>query len=75
MEMGLKGEIPMAPLCRTPKEADRVLAVMADEGLVLGEDNLDAYVMCELPSNVTGLDAFAEPSASMAYSAPSGPML
>jgi pyruvate,water dikinase len=59
-EMGLKGAIPMVPFCRTPEEADRVLAVMAEEGLVRGEDGLEVYVMCELPSNVIGLETFAE---------------
>jgi pyruvate,water dikinase len=58
--MGLRNVIPMVPFCRTPEEGDRVLAVMADEGLVRGRDGLEVYVMCELPSNVIGAEAFAE---------------
>lgn len=58
--MGLGNVIPMVPFCRTPEEGDRVLEVMAGEGLVRGKDGLEVYVMCELPSNVIGAEAFAE---------------
>jgi pyruvate,water dikinase len=58
--MGLTNVIPMIPFCRTPEEADRVLAEMARQGLVRGEGGLQVYVMCELPSNVVAADAFAE---------------
>lgn len=42
----------MIPFCRSPGEADRVLHVMADNGLARGEHGLQVYVMCEIPSNV-----------------------
>ncbi|MEB3266460.1 MAG: phosphoenolpyruvate synthase [Cyanobacteriota bacterium] len=58
--MGLRNVIPMVPFCRTPEEADQVLAEMARHGLVRGEAGLEVYVMCELPSNVIGAEAFAE---------------
>ena len=58
--MGLTNVIPMVPFCRTPEEGDRVLAEMAKEGLVRGSNGLEVYVMCELPSNVIGAEAFAE---------------
>jgi pyruvate,water dikinase len=58
--MGLENVIPMVPFCRTPEEADRVLAEMASQGLVRGEGGLEVYVMCELPSNVVVAEAFAE---------------
>jgi pyruvate,water dikinase len=58
-EMGLINVIPMIPFCRTPEEADRVLAEMASHGLRRGEEGLEVYVMCELPSNVMGAEAFA----------------
>jgi pyruvate,water dikinase len=58
--MGLTNVIPMVPFCRTPEEGDRVLAEMAKEGLVRGRNGLEVYVMCELPSNVIGAEAFAE---------------
>ena len=58
--MGLTNVIPMVPFCRTPEEGDRVLAEMARHGLRRGENGLQVYVMCELPSNVIGAAAFAE---------------
>jgi len=58
--MGLRNVIPMVPFCRTPEEGDRVLAEMARHGLVRGENGLQVFVMCELPSNVIGAEAFAE---------------
>ena len=58
--MGLTNAIPMVPFCRTPEEGDRVLAEMAHAGLVRGQNGLEVYVMCELPSNVIGAEAFAE---------------
>jgi pyruvate,water dikinase len=58
--MGLANVIPMVPFCRTPEEGDKVLADMARSGLVRGENGLEVYVMCELPSNVIGAEAFAE---------------
>ena len=51
-EMGLTNLIPMIPFCRTPDEGRKVLAEMAKHGLVKGENGLQVYVMCELPSNV-----------------------
>jgi hypothetical protein len=52
-EMGFDNVLVMIPFCRTPDEADRVLAVMAENaGLKRGENGLQVYVMCEIPSNV-----------------------
>ncbi len=59
-EMGLRNVIVMIPFCRSTKEADRVLAVMAENGLKRGENGLEIYVMCEIPSNVILAKAFAE---------------
>jgi pyruvate,water dikinase len=59
-ELGFDNVIVMIPFCRTPVEADRVLAVMADNGLARGELGLQVYVMCEIPSNVLLAEAFAE---------------
>ena len=58
--MGLVNAIPMVPFCRTPQEGDQVLAAMAEEGLVRGENGLQVYVMAELPSNVLAAEAFAK---------------
>lgn len=58
--MGLSNVKVMIPFCRTPAEADRVLEVMADEDLKRGEDDLEVYVMAEIPANVTLAEQFAE---------------
>jgi pyruvate,water dikinase len=49
----------MIPFCRTLEEADRVLAVMAGQGLQRGKNGLLVYVMCEIPANVVQADEFA----------------
>ena len=59
-EIGLDNVIVMIPFCRTPEEADRVLAVMARHGLKQGKNDLQVYVMCEVPSNVVLAEEFAE---------------
>jgi pyruvate,water dikinase len=56
--MGLTNVIPMIPFCRTPEEGRRVLSVMADNKLVRGENGLQVYVMCEIPSNVILAEEF-----------------
>jgi pyruvate, water dikinase len=59
-QMGFDNVIVMIPFCRSTKEADRVLAVMAENGLRRGERGLQVYVMCEIPSNVILAKAFAQ---------------
>lgn len=58
--MGFDNVTIMIPFCRTPDEADRVLAVMEEEGLTRGKDDLQVYVMCEVPSNVILAEEFAK---------------
>jgi pyruvate,water dikinase len=59
-EMGLRNVKLMVPFCRTVEEGRRVEAEMARHGLRRGEDGLELYVMCEVPSNVIRAEAFAE---------------
>jgi pyruvate,water dikinase len=59
-EMGLTNVIPMIPFCRTPNEGRMVLAEMAKNNLKQGINNLQVYVMCELPNNVIMAEEFAE---------------
>jgi pyruvate,water dikinase len=59
-EMGFTNVIVMIPFCRTPAEADRVLATMAEHGLARAKNGLQVYVMCEIPSNVILAEQFAE---------------
>jgi pyruvate,water dikinase len=58
--IGFRNVIVMIPFCRSIKEADRVLAVMAENGLKCGTNGLEVYVMCEIPSNVILAEAFAK---------------
>ncbi len=59
-QLGFDNVIVMIPFCRTPTEADRVLEVMAENGLERGKNGLEVYVMCEIPSNVVLADQFSE---------------
>ncbi|MBI5405753.1 phosphoenolpyruvate synthase [Candidatus Kaiserbacteria bacterium] len=65
-EMGLANVIPMIPFCRTIKEAERVLGIMAEHGLVAqslatgDEKTTPVYMMCEIPSNVLLADEFLD---------------
>jgi pyruvate, water dikinase len=59
-EMGFDNVIVMIPFCRSVAEADKVLAVMAENGLERRGKGLEVYVMCEIPSNVILAGAFAE---------------
>lgn len=59
-DMGLTNVIPMIPFCRTPDEGRKVIAEMAKHGLKQGENGLEVYVMCEIPSNVILADEFAQ---------------
>ncbi len=57
--LGLDNIVVMVPFCRTPGEADRVLAEMAANGLARGDQGLQVYVMCEIPSNILRAEEFA----------------
>ncbi|HEY8460695.1 MAG TPA: phosphoenolpyruvate synthase, partial [Blastocatellia bacterium] len=57
-EMGLANVKVMIPFCRTVEEGKRVIEAMAANGLKQGEDGLEVYAMCELPSNVILADEF-----------------
>ena len=58
-DMGLTNVKVMVPFCRTPEEGKKVVALMKKFGLVQGQDGLEIYVMCEIPSNVICADQFA----------------
>lgn len=57
---GFDNIIVMVPFCRTLDEADKVLSLMAENGLKRGQNKLQVYVMCEIPSNVILAEKFAE---------------
>ncbi len=59
-EVGLTNIKVMVPFCRTPEEGRKVIEIMKGFGLIQGEEGLEVYVMCEIPSNVVCADQFAE---------------
>ncbi len=50
----------MVPFCRTPAEGRKVIDLLRTMGLVQGENDLEIYVMCEIPSNVILGEEFAQ---------------
>jgi pyruvate,water dikinase len=58
--MGLTNVKLMVPFCRTAQEGRRVAEELARHGLVRGENGLELYVMCEIPSNVIRAADFAQ---------------
>jgi pyruvate,water dikinase len=58
LEFGLTNVKVMIPFCRTVGEGRRVLAAMAEGGLRQGEDGLEVYAMCEVPSNAVLAEDF-----------------
>ena len=59
-EMGLANVKLMIPFCRTVEEGMRVIAELEKHGLRRGQNQLEVYVMCEIPSNVILADDFAD---------------
>jgi len=59
-EMGLTNLKVMIPFCRTVEEGRRVQAEMEKNGLRRGENGLEIYVMCEIPSNIILAEEFAD---------------
>ena len=59
-KMGLANVKVMVPFCRTPEEGRKVIKAMAEFGLKQGENGLEVYVMCEIPSNVILAEKFAD---------------
>jgi len=58
--MGLSNIKLMIPFCRRVEEAKRVVARMAELGLERGKNELEIYVMCEIPNNVLLIDEFSQ---------------
>jgi pyruvate,water dikinase len=59
-EFGLRNIKVMIPFCRTVDEGRKVIETMKEFNLVQGENDLEVYVMCEIPSNVILADQFAD---------------
>jgi pyruvate, water dikinase len=59
-EMGLTNVELMVPFVRTLGQADRVIKLLADQGLKRGEGGLRIIMMCEVPSNAILAEEFLE---------------
>ena len=59
-QMGLTNLKVMIPFCRTVAEGERVLETMREGGLERGKNQLEVYVMAEIPANVILAEEFAE---------------
>ncbi|TLP74250.1 phosphoenolpyruvate synthase [Maribacter sp. ACAM166] len=59
-DMGFDNVKIMIPFCRTLKEADKVINLMANQGLKRGEQGLQLYMMTEIPNNVILAEEFAK---------------
>ena len=58
-DMGFSNVKIMIPFCRTLKEAEKVVSLMAANGLKRGENGLQLYMMTEIPNNVILAEEFA----------------
>ncbi|KAF2009355.1 phosphoenolpyruvate synthase [Aaosphaeria arxii CBS 175.79] len=58
-EIGFMNAVVMVPFCRTIQEAIKVQNELSRHGLRRGADDLQIYVMCEIPSNVILAQEFA----------------
>ncbi|MEZ5499383.1 MAG: phosphoenolpyruvate synthase [Steroidobacteraceae bacterium] len=59
-EMGLTNVEVMVPFVRTLTEAEQTIKLLADNGLVRGQNGLRIIMMCELPTNALLADRFLE---------------
>jgi len=57
-EMGFHNVEIMVPFVRTLTEAERVVELLADNGLVRGDNGLKVIMMCELPTNALLAEEF-----------------
>ncbi|MEY4907563.1 MAG: hypothetical protein RL260_1281 [Pseudomonadota bacterium] len=59
-DMGLTNVEIMVPFVRTLKQAERVVGMLADQGLRRGQDGLRLIMMCEIPSNAILAEQYLE---------------
>jgi pyruvate, water dikinase len=59
-DFGLTNVKVMIPFCRTVTEGKKCIETMKEFGLKQGDNGLEVYVMCEIPSNVILADQFSE---------------
>jgi pyruvate,water dikinase len=59
-DMGLTNVEVMVPFVRTVRQAERVVAMLAERGLARGVNGMRLIMMCEVPSNAILADQFLE---------------
>jgi pyruvate,water dikinase len=59
-DMDLTNVEVMIPFVRTVEEAEQVIEILAENGLIRGENGLRVIMMCELPSNCLLADQFLD---------------
>jgi pyruvate,water dikinase len=59
-DMGFTNVEVMIPFVRTLEEGQKVVELLAEQGLVKGENGLRVIMMCELPSNALLADKFLD---------------
>ncbi|MBT0586589.1 phosphoenolpyruvate synthase [Alteromonas oceanisediminis] len=59
-DMGLTNVEIMIPFVRTLEEGEKVIELLAEQGLKQGENGLRVIMMCELPSNALLADKFLD---------------
>jgi pyruvate, water dikinase len=59
-DMGFSNIEIMVPFVRTVRQAEQVVAMLADRGLKRGEAGLKLIMMCEVPSNAILADQFLQ---------------
>lgn len=59
-DMGLSNVEIMIPFVRTVKQAEKVIQLLAANGLKRGQDDLKIVMMCEIPSNAILAEEFLE---------------
>jgi pyruvate, water dikinase len=59
-DMGLSNIEIMVPFVRTVRQAEQVVAMLAERGLKRGEGGLKLIMMCEVPSNAILADQFLQ---------------
>jgi len=58
--IGLKNVVVMVPFCRTVEELLKVQDTMKEYGLERGKEELEMFLMAELPSNIIMAEEFAK---------------
>ena len=59
-DMGLTNDEIMVPFVRTLKQAERVVDMLAEQGLKRGQNELRLIMMCEIPSNAILAEHYLE---------------